>query len=78
MCMYIKILSQIKFHFDQALEYAKTIAKPKPSLKAKDRNGEQPQNPQETDPIHLATLEMLRRHEDEKRAVARFRNIHAI
>ncbi|CAM4729870.1 unnamed protein product [Leuciscus chuanchicus] len=62
----------------KALEYAKTIAKPKPSPKTKDRNGEQPQNPQETDPIHLATLEMLRRHEDEKRAVARFRNIHSI
>lgn len=62
----------------KALEYAKTIAKPKPPPKSKDRNGEQPQNPQETDPIHLATLEMLRRHEDEKRAVARFRTIHAI
>ncbi|KAG1970497.1 jhy protein homolog isoform X2 [Pimephales promelas] len=62
----------------KALEYAKTIAKPKPPPKSKDRNGKQPQNPQEMDPIHLATLEMLRRHEDEKRAVARFRTIHAI
>ncbi|XP_056096185.1 jhy protein homolog [Rhinichthys klamathensis goyatoka] len=62
----------------KALEYAKTIAKPKPPPKVKDSNGKQPQNPQETDSIHLATLEMLRRHEDEKRAVARFRTIHAI
>lgn len=38
----------------------------------------QPQYLQETDPIHLATLEMLRRHEEEKRAVARFRTIHAV
>lgn len=62
----------------KALEYAKTIAKPKPPPKSKDRPREQPQYLQETDPIHLATLEMLRRHEDEKRAVARFRTIHAI
>ncbi|XP_048036679.1 jhy protein homolog isoform X1 [Megalobrama amblycephala] len=62
----------------KALEYAKTIAKPKPPPKSKDRPREQPQYLQETDPIHLATLEMLRRHEDEKRAVARFRTIHAV
>ncbi len=69
--------------FNQALEYAKTIAKPKPPPKPKDRPGEQnvsmqPQYPQEMDPFHLATLEMLRRHEQEKRAVARFRTIQAI
>ncbi|XP_058646000.1 jhy protein homolog isoform X2 [Onychostoma macrolepis] len=67
----------------KALEYAKTIAKPKPPPKPKDRPREQnvsmrPQYPQEMDPFHLATLEMLRRHEEEKRAVARFRTIHAI
>ncbi|XP_067289892.1 jhy protein homolog isoform X2 [Pseudorasbora parva] len=62
----------------KALEYAKTIAKPKPPPKSKDRPREQPQYLQETDPIHLATLEMLRRHEDEKRAVACFKTIHAI
>ncbi|NP_001038488.2 jhy protein homolog [Danio rerio] len=67
----------------KALEYAKTIAKPKAPPKSKDRPGEhnmntQPQYLQQTDPIHLATLEMLRRHEEEKRAVARFRTIHAV
>ncbi len=69
--------------FDQALEYARTIAKPKPPPNPKDRPGEQnvnmlPHYPQEMDPYHLVTLEMLRRHEEEKRAVARLRNIHAI
>ncbi|XP_056323094.1 jhy protein homolog [Danio aesculapii] len=67
----------------KALEYAKTIAKPKAPPKSKDRPGEQnintqPQYLQETDPIHLATLDMLKRHEEEKRAVARFRTIHAV
>ncbi|XP_016416869.1 uncharacterized protein C11orf63 homolog [Sinocyclocheilus rhinocerous] len=67
----------------KALEYAKTIAKPQPPPKPKDRTREQnvstrPQYPQEMDPFHLATLEMLRRHEEEKRAVARFRAVHAI
>ncbi|XP_043106173.1 jhy protein homolog [Puntigrus tetrazona] len=67
----------------KALEYAKTIAKPKPPPKPKDRPGERnasirPQYPQEMEPFHLATLEMLRRHEEEKRAVARFGTIHAI
>ncbi len=69
--------------FYQALEYARTIAKPKPPPNPKDRPREQnvnmlPQYPQEMDPYHLVTLEMLRRHEEEKRAVARLRNIHAI
>ncbi|XP_016345848.1 jhy protein homolog isoform X1 [Sinocyclocheilus anshuiensis] len=67
----------------KALEYAKNIAKPKPPLKPKDRPREQnvstrPQYPQEMDPFNLATLEMLRRHEEEKCAVACFRTIHAI
>ncbi|XP_073685113.1 jhy protein homolog [Garra rufa] len=67
----------------KAIEYAKTIAKPKPPPNPKDRPREQnvsmrPQYPEEMDPFHLATLEMLRRHEEEKRAVARFRTIHAI
>ncbi|XP_016118692.1 uncharacterized protein C11orf63-like isoform X1 [Sinocyclocheilus grahami] len=67
----------------KALEYAKNIAKPKPPPKPKDRPREQnvsmrPQYPQEMDPFNLATLEMLRRHEEEKCAVARFRTIHAI
>ncbi|RXN10924.1 putative protein C11orf63-like protein [Labeo rohita] len=67
----------------KALEYAKTIVKPKPPPKPKDIPREQnvsarTQYPQEMDPFHLATLEMLRRHEEEKRAVARFRTIHAV
>ncbi|XP_026129576.1 jhy protein homolog isoform X1 [Carassius auratus] len=63
----------------KALEYAKTIAKPKPPPKPKDRSREQNVSTRfEMDPFHLATLEMLRRHEEEKRAVARFRTIHAI
>ncbi|TRY90577.1 hypothetical protein DNTS_018357 [Danionella cerebrum] len=67
----------------KALEYAKSIAKPKPPPKARDRDREQslsmlPQHLQGTDPVHLATQEMLRRHEEEKRAVARFRSIHTI
>ncbi|XP_042588707.1 jhy protein homolog isoform X2 [Cyprinus carpio] len=67
----------------KALEYAKMIAKPKPPPKPKDRTREKNvsmrvQYPQEMDPFHLATLEMLKRHEEEKRAVARFRTIHAI
>uniref|UniRef100_A0A8C1IDN8 Junctional cadherin complex regulator n=1 Tax=Cyprinus carpio TaxID=7962 RepID=A0A8C1IDN8_CYPCA len=67
----------------KALEYAKNIAKPKPPPKPKDRPREQnvstrSQYPQEMDPFNLATLEMLRRHEEEKCAVARFRTIPAI
>ncbi|XP_059400517.1 jhy protein homolog isoform X2 [Carassius carassius] len=67
----------------KALEYAKNIAKPKPPPKPKDRPREQnvsaqPQYPQEMDPFNLATLEMLRRHKEEKCAVARFRTIPAI
>ncbi|XP_026103252.1 jhy protein-like isoform X2 [Carassius auratus] len=67
----------------KALEYAKNIAKPKPPPKPKDTPREQnvsaqPQYPQEMDPFNLATLEMLRRHEEEKCAVARFRTIPAI
>ncbi len=82
--MYVIIIIYIYFFFfDQALEYARTIAKPKPPPNPKDRPGEQnvnmlPHYPQEMDPYHLVTLEMLRRHEEEKRAVARLRNIHAI
>ncbi|KTG02644.1 hypothetical protein cypCar_00043578, partial [Cyprinus carpio] len=67
----------------KALEYAKNIAKPKLPPKPKDRPREQnvstrSQYPQEMDPFNLATLEMLRRHEEEKCAVARFRTIPAI
>lgn len=71
------------FIFAQALEYAKTIAKPKAPPKSNDRSREKNLNMQasylqEMDPTQLATLEMLRRHEEEKRAVARFKTIHAI
>ncbi|XP_056592239.1 jhy protein homolog isoform X2 [Triplophysa dalaica] len=67
----------------KALEYAKTIAKPKAPPKTNDRPREKylsMQAPylQEMDPMQLATIEMLRRHEEEKRAVARFKTIQAI
>ncbi|XP_051973961.1 jhy protein homolog [Xyrauchen texanus] len=67
----------------KALEYAKTIAKPKAPLKLKDTSREknvsiQAQYLEEMDPTQMATLEMLRRHEEEKRAVAQIKTIHAI
>ncbi|XP_051541038.1 jhy protein homolog [Myxocyprinus asiaticus] len=67
----------------KALEYAKTIAKPKAPQKLKDTSREknvsiQAQYLEEMDPTQMATLEMLRRHEEEKRAVAQIKTIHAI
>ncbi|XP_065115456.1 jhy protein homolog isoform X2 [Paramisgurnus dabryanus] len=67
----------------KALEYAKTIAKPKAPPKTIDRPKEKNHSMhgpylQEMDPVQLATLEMLRRHEEERQAVARFKSVPAI
>ncbi|XP_047462254.1 jhy protein homolog [Mugil cephalus] len=78
--------SDKKFPRMKALEYAKTIAKPPVQSQPKQRQKHQPEGfvghvpyLEGLDVTQLAMLELLRkRHEEEKRAVALFRKVHAV
>ncbi|KAK3550347.1 hypothetical protein QTP86_025143, partial [Hemibagrus guttatus] len=72
---------------NKALEYAKTVAKPKAPQQLKERPKDKSESERVfqhtayhrlgTDLTQLSTLEMLRiRHEQEKQVVARFTNVH--
>lgn len=85
----ISIASCVLFCLGQALEYARTIAKPKvsPRPKKEDGAGAQAKVRMQTetrylsgvDVGHLTLLESLRqRHEQEKRAVSQFKAIHVV
>lgn len=86
-CLYVFNSHNI-FVSHQALEYAKTIAKPKAPQQLKERPKDETESEGGfehsaylqlgVDLTQLSTLEMLRkRHEQEKQVVARFTSIHS-